>query len=111
MHCNQLKKTGADILEIDYLDEDTIKRAAVAYGGKPLDILVNVGGKSHLSKYVSKTTNSQDLRIKYSGLPPHSKPWHKQTTSSIIEKFSVMALVCLVYGLRLNINTGPFVVH
>lgn len=44
--CEQLKQTGANILEVDYLDEDTIQRAALAYGNKRLDILVNVGGET-----------------------------------------------------------------
>jgi hypothetical protein len=41
----QLKQTGAAILELDYLDERTIKAAAEAYGSGPLDLLINVGGK------------------------------------------------------------------
>ncbi|KAK4141375.1 NAD(P)-binding protein [Dichotomopilus funicola] len=36
-----LEKTGARILEIDYLDESTIEKAAIAYGNKPLDLLIN----------------------------------------------------------------------
>jgi len=40
----QLKKTGAHILEIDYLDEDSIKSAAQQLGDAPVDILVNNGG-------------------------------------------------------------------
>ncbi|KAF9774437.1 hypothetical protein IL306_007562, partial [Fusarium sp. DS 682] len=45
----ELKETGANIIEIDYLDEDTIEKAAETYGDKPLDILINVGGKLHIS--------------------------------------------------------------
>ncbi len=41
----QLKETCAKILEIDYLDEKSIEKAAEAYGDKALDILINVGGK------------------------------------------------------------------
>jgi hypothetical protein len=41
-----LKNTGAAILELDYLDESTIEKAAAEYGDRPLDILVNVGGLS-----------------------------------------------------------------
>lgn len=41
----QLRRTGANILEVDYLNEDTIQRAALAYGDKRLDILINVGGE------------------------------------------------------------------
>ncbi|KAI6758407.1 hypothetical protein HG530_010647 [Fusarium avenaceum] len=36
-----LKETGAKVLEIDYLVEETIENAAKAYGDKPLDILIN----------------------------------------------------------------------
>lgn len=43
--CEQLRQTGANILEVDYLEEDTIQRAALAYGDKRLDVLINVGGE------------------------------------------------------------------
>ncbi|KAF2969162.1 hypothetical protein GQX73_g4406 [Xylaria multiplex] len=64
-----LKGTGAKILELDYLDENTIKKAAADYGDQPLDILVNVGG-----------------------LPPSPKPWQEQTIEMMVEKFRVMAV-------------------
>lgn len=41
----KLEETGARILEIDFLDESTIERAAREYGDQPLDVLVNVGGR------------------------------------------------------------------
>ncbi|KAF4475730.1 hypothetical protein FAGAP_12686 [Fusarium agapanthi] len=43
----ELKDTGATVVEIDYLDDGTIEKAAEAYGDKPLDILINVGCKLH----------------------------------------------------------------
>ncbi|KAI0097555.1 hypothetical protein GGR51DRAFT_466394 [Nemania sp. FL0031] len=64
-----LKNTGAEILELDYLDENTIEKAVIDYGDKPLDILVNVGG-----------------------LPPSPKPWQEQTNEMMVEKFRVMAV-------------------
>ncbi|KAI0451936.1 hypothetical protein F5B21DRAFT_506710 [Xylaria acuta] len=64
-----LRKTGAKVLELDYLDESTIKKAAADYGDRPLDILVNVGG-----------------------LPPSPKPWHEQTNEMMVERFRVMAV-------------------
>ncbi|KAL2131078.1 hypothetical protein VTI74DRAFT_5574 [Chaetomium olivicolor] len=64
-----LEKTGVQILEIDYLDEGTIERAAIAYGNKPLDMLINVGG-----------------------LSPHPKLWHEQTADMMVEKFRVMTV-------------------
>ncbi|KAM0215442.1 hypothetical protein ACHAPA_004174 [Fusarium lateritium] len=64
-----LKEIGAEILEINYLAEDTIKNAAEAYGDKPLDILINVGG-----------------------LPPHPKPWSEQSSDLMVERFRVMAV-------------------
>ncbi|KAG8667803.1 hypothetical protein FPOAC2_13002 [Fusarium poae] len=66
---SDLKKTGAKILEIDYLVEETIENAAKAYGDKPLDILINVGG-----------------------LPPHPKPWVEQSSDLMVERFRVMAV-------------------
>ncbi|KAI8955725.1 hypothetical protein F4801DRAFT_277291 [Xylaria longipes] len=39
-----LKQTGAKVLELDYLDESSIEKAAADFGDQPLDILVNVGG-------------------------------------------------------------------
>ncbi|KAI1156112.1 hypothetical protein F4825DRAFT_446849 [Nemania diffusa] len=64
-----LKRTKAKVLELDYLDENTIEKAAAEYGDRPLDILVNVGG-----------------------LPPSPKPWHEQTNEMMVEKFRVMAV-------------------
>ncbi|KAJ8132812.1 hypothetical protein O1611_g807 [Lasiodiplodia mahajangana] len=64
-----LRSTGAKILELDYLDEASIKKAAVDYGDESLDILVNVGG-----------------------LPPSPKPWQEQTNEMMVEKFRVMAV-------------------
>ncbi|KAI0857667.1 hypothetical protein F4860DRAFT_488522 [Xylaria cubensis] len=64
-----LMKTGAKVLELDYLDESTIKQAAADYGDRPLDILVNVGG-----------------------LPPSPKSWQEQTNEMMVERFRVMAV-------------------
>jgi len=64
-----LEKTGAKILEIDYLDEATIERAAAAWGDKPLDMLVNLGG-----------------------LSPHPKSWQEQSADMMVERFRVMAV-------------------
>ncbi|KAM7182588.1 hypothetical protein V8F33_014196 [Rhypophila sp. PSN 637] len=65
----ELEKTGAKILEIDYLDEATIDRAAAAWGDKPLDMLVNLGG-----------------------LSPDPKSWQEQSADMMVEKFRVMAV-------------------
>ncbi|KAM7214580.1 NAD(P)-binding protein [Rhypophila decipiens] len=65
----ELEKTGAKILEIDYLDEATIERAAAAWGDKPLDMLVNLGG-----------------------LSPDPKSWQEQNADMMVEKFRVMAV-------------------
>lgn len=69
--CEQLKQTGAKILEVDYLDEDTIQQAALAYGDKRLDILVNVGGET--------TVNPQRMydRQRSNGLMSRSFPSSK----------------------------------
>lgn len=40
----QLAATGATILDLDYLDESTITKAAAAYGDEALDVLVNCAG-------------------------------------------------------------------
>ncbi|EAQ87839.1 predicted protein [Chaetomium globosum CBS 148.51] len=61
------EKTGAKILELDYLDEETIEKAAAAYGDKPLDMLVDLGG-----------------------LPPKPGHWHEQTAEVMVEKFRIM---------------------
>ncbi|KAK0715395.1 hypothetical protein B0H67DRAFT_580621 [Lasiosphaeris hirsuta] len=67
---SDLEKTGAKILELDYLDESTIERAAARYSiNKPLDMLINVGG-----------------------LSPHPKPWLEQAGDMMVEKFRVMAV-------------------
>ncbi|KAK3364325.1 hypothetical protein B0T25DRAFT_576602 [Lasiosphaeria hispida] len=64
-----LEKTGVKVLEIDYLDEDTIEKAAAAYGDKPLDMLINVGG-----------------------LSPTPRHWHEQTADIMVERFRVMTV-------------------
>lgn len=65
----KLEKTGAKILELDYLDEATIEKAAAAYGDRALDMLVNLGG-----------------------LPPKPRHWHEQTADIMVEKFRVMTV-------------------
>ncbi|OSS52463.1 hypothetical protein B5807_03049 [Epicoccum nigrum] len=40
-----LKETGVDILELDLLDERSIEKAARDFGDRPLDLLLNLGGK------------------------------------------------------------------
>ncbi|KAK4675300.1 hypothetical protein QC764_512670 [Podospora pseudoanserina] len=66
----ELEKAGVRLLELDYLDEATISRAAALYGAdRPLDLLINVGG-----------------------LSPHPKPWQEQTGEMMVEKFRVMAV-------------------
>ena len=65
-----LTATGANILEIDFLNETSIVRAAEAYGDKPLDVLLNVGG-----------------------LPPDPKAWEDQTSELFLERFQTMAVV------------------
>ncbi|VUC27225.1 unnamed protein product [Clonostachys rosea] len=70
------KMTGANILEIDFLDEETIRKAAEQYGDKPLDILINVGGS-----------------------PPQSaNPWQSQSGPFMLERFHVMAVVGVPLG-------------
>ncbi|KAM7182754.1 NAD(P)-binding protein [Rhypophila sp. PSN 637] len=65
----ELENTGARIVEIDYLDEGTIERAAAAWGDKPLDILINLGG-----------------------LSPDPKSWQEQSAEMMVEKFRVIAV-------------------
>ncbi|KAH6632055.1 hypothetical protein F5144DRAFT_629967 [Chaetomium tenue] len=65
----ELEKTGIKILELDYLNEGTIERAAIAYGNRPLDILVNLGGP-----------------------PPKPKHWYEQTADLMAEQFGVMTV-------------------
>lgn len=66
----ELEKAGVKLLELDYLDEATISRAAALYGAdRPLDLLINVGG-----------------------LSPHPKAWQEQTGEMMVEKFRVMAV-------------------
>lgn len=64
-----LKQTGAAILELDYLDERTIKAAAEAYGSSPLDLLINVGA-----------------------LGPLPDNWHEHTGERVIDQFRTNAL-------------------
>ncbi|KAI1122333.1 hypothetical protein F5Y10DRAFT_281771 [Nemania abortiva] len=64
-----LEGTGAEVLQLDYLDENTIKKAAIDYGDRPLDILINVGG-----------------------VPPSPRSWKDQTDEIMVEKFRVMAV-------------------
>lgn len=98
----QLKQTGANILEVDYLDEDTIRRAALAYGDKALDILINVGGEA--TKFQTNCVGMKVLIIYRPGLTPHPKSWHEETADDINEKFRVMAMVpCLSHFISIVI--------
>lgn len=36
---------GATIIDLDYLDEESISKAASTYGEGPLDVLINYAGK------------------------------------------------------------------
>lgn len=40
----ELKKTGIETLELDFVDEVSIKRAAEEFGDKQLDVLINCAG-------------------------------------------------------------------
>ncbi len=40
----KLRATGAKILGLDFVSEDSIKAAADAFGNGPLDILINCSG-------------------------------------------------------------------
>ena len=40
----KLRDTGAELLEIEYLEDDSIKAAAEVYGDGALDVLVNCAG-------------------------------------------------------------------
>ncbi|KAK3367395.1 short chain dehydrogenase, partial [Lasiosphaeria ovina] len=43
----ELRDTGAKVLELDYIDEPTIAKAADEYGDQPLDCLINCAGNPH----------------------------------------------------------------
>lgn len=59
-----LKATGARILELDLLDETTIQEAAHTYGSGPLDVLVNCAG-----------------------VGPEPDDWWQHTPSILLDKF------------------------
>ncbi|KAF5575007.1 short chain dehydrogenase [Fusarium subglutinans] len=61
---NDLKQTGARVLALDFLDEDSIKSAAQDYGRGPLDVLVNCAGTG-----------------------PEPDDWHQHTAAMLMEKF------------------------
>ncbi|KAI1311974.1 NAD(P)-binding protein [Xylaria venustula] len=63
-----LRATGATLLEIEFTDEDTIIKSAEAYGSEPLDVLVNCGG----------------VNI-------HPESWTDHTADIINEEFRIMA--------------------
>jgi NAD(P)-dependent dehydrogenase (short-subunit alcohol dehydrogenase family) len=47
----KLENIGATILEIDVANESTIVTAAEGFGPEPLDLLINVAGKSEVYRY------------------------------------------------------------
>ncbi|KAH8768083.1 hypothetical protein F5883DRAFT_68372 [Diaporthe sp. PMI_573] len=89
---DELRATGANILEVDYLDEESIKQAASKYGERPLDVLINVGG-----------------------LPPAPRHWHEQTGEMMIEKFRVMTvgpfLAIKHFQMQLELAPNPKVIN
>ncbi|KAI0487080.1 short chain dehydrogenase [Xylaria cf. heliscus] len=65
-----LEATGATILDLDYLEEDTIAAAAQDYGkDRPLDVLVNCGG-----------------------IEMYPENWLETTAESLIYKYRVMTV-------------------
>ncbi|KAL8790984.1 MAG: hypothetical protein Q9195_006129 [Heterodermia aff. obscurata] len=60
----ELEETGAQVIEIDYLDEETIVAAAKEYEPNKLDLLVNCGG-----------------------VGPEPSYWYEHTAEIMLEKF------------------------
>lgn len=71
---HQLEATGATVIDLDYLDEESIAAAAQSYGtDRTLDVLVNCGG---VEMYPEK--------------------WLDTTAESLVYKYRVMTVVCSV---------------
>ncbi|KAF2181563.1 short chain dehydrogenase [Zopfia rhizophila CBS 207.26] len=89
---NDLRATGANVIEMDFLHEATIEEAAKKWDGYKLDLLVNVGG-----------------------LPPNPKSWQEQTPEMFVEKFQVMAvgpyLTCKHFHKFLRRSDNPRIVN
>lgn len=64
-----LRQTGAKILELDYTKEDTIEQAVEDYGDGPLDVLVNCGG-----------------------VHVYPESWLEHTSASLVERFLIMTV-------------------
>jgi NAD(P)-dependent dehydrogenase (short-subunit alcohol dehydrogenase family) len=84
----QLAATGATILDIDYLDENTIAKAAAAYGDEPLDVLVNCAGQSTRCRIFSFSNIKP-------GVDVHPRPWDENSADDMVTKFRVMTVVSL----------------
>ncbi|KAH0529168.1 hypothetical protein TsFJ059_003947 [Trichoderma semiorbis] len=65
----ELKETGANIIEFDVTDENTIAAAFDSWGDKPLDILIN-----------------------NAGAPTPPRMWDEVTAEALIDKFRVNAV-------------------
>ncbi|MCJ1430723.1 hypothetical protein MMC27_000073 [Xylographa pallens] len=85
----EIEYTGACIIELDFLDESSIKKAAETYGSGPLDVLINCGG----------------VNVK-------PRKWTDHTSELLLEKYKIMAVVRQSGFARsfhsLTLNQGPF---
>ncbi|KAK9439900.1 hypothetical protein VB005_04517 [Metarhizium brunneum] len=105
-----LEETGATILELDFLDEKSIASAARAYGNKPLDVLINVGGN-----HASPPPGAGVIPHKQLGLPQSPKPWKDQKSSLVLERLRAMTigpyLTMTEFLPQLELATNPKVIN
>ncbi|EHK23901.1 uncharacterized protein TRIVIDRAFT_147230 [Trichoderma virens Gv29-8] len=88
----ELKNTGASIIELDVTDEDSIAAAFDSWGDKTLDILIN-----------------------NAGAPPPPRMWNEVTSEALIDKFRVNTvgpfLVSKAFMPALQMSTNPKIVN
>ena len=84
----KLKATGAKVLEVDYVNENTIAKAAKEYGTAVLDCLINCAGNGVRAPLLRQT-----LIFVSTGVSPQPFPWDADSGDRLLEMYRIMAVV------------------
>ena len=80
--------TGATILDLDYLSDESIAKAANDYEHDSLDILINCAGRSF------KTSDKNESPLtRNKGVDVHPRAWLENGSSDLMTKFRIMTVV------------------
>ena len=79
---------GGKVLEVDYVNESTILKAAKEYGTGVLDCLINCAGNG-----IGAALLRQGLMLFPIGVSPQPFQWDADSGDRLLEMFHIMAVV------------------